>query len=170
VIEVVVIAGPRGVGKSATALEMSNQLRGARVAHAVIDTEALDVVYPHPADEREIAERNLAAVWHTFRDHGTQRLVVAGAHLTRRDELEWVRRAIDGDRFTLIQLAASAATLRARLRYREMGSGRDSGPERALHEVPAPPRDLSPEVRLFETERSSLEETAAHIIAVAGGR
>src|SRR3954453_20007372 len=105
---------------------MSNHLRRARVPHAVIDTEALDVVYPHPADEREIAERNLAAVWNTFREHGTRRLLVAGAPLTRRDELEWVRRAIDGDRFTLIQLAASAATLRARLRYREMGSGRDS--------------------------------------------
>ena len=164
------IAGPTGVGKSSTALEVSGQLRRARVAHAVIDTDALDLVYPPAADPREVTERNLAAVWQTFRDHGTVRLVVAGTHLTRREELEWVRRATAGERFTLIQLAASAATLRARLRHREMGSGRDGGPERALHEVPAPPRDLSPEVRLFETERSSLEETAAHIIAVAGWR
>ena len=169
-IDVVVIAGPTGVGKSSTALEVSSQLRRARVAHAVIDTEALGLVYPPAADPPEVAERNLAAVWQTFRDHGAKRLVVAGTHLTRRDELEWVRRATEGDRFTLIQLAASAATLRARLRHREMGSGRGGGPERALHEVPEPQRDLSPEVRLFETERSSLEETAAHIIAVAGWR
>jgi len=168
VIEVVVIAGPTGVGKSSTALEVSGQLRRARVAHAVIDTETLDLVYPPPPNHQELAERNLAAVWQSFRDHGAQRLVVAGKHLTRRDELEWVRRATDGERFTLIQLAASDATLRARLRHREMGSGRGGGPELALREVPAPPRDLSPEVRLFETERSSLEETAAHIIAVAG--
>jgi hypothetical protein len=170
VIDVVVIGGPTGVGKSSTALEISNQLRRARVAHAVIDTEALDVVYPRPKDEHELIERNLAAVWQTFRDQGTRRLVVAGTHLTRRDALEGVRRATEGDRFTLIQLAASGATLRARLRHREMGSGRDGGPERPLAEVPAPPRELSPEVRLFETERSSLEETAAHIIAVAGWR
>jgi predicted kinase len=168
VIEVVVIAGPPGVGKSSTAREVSNQLRRARVAHAVIDTEALGVVYPPPANERELTERNVAAVTESFREHGARRLVIAGTHLTRRDDLEWVRRATAGERFTLIQLAASEATLRARLRHREMGSGPDGGPDGALREVPAPPRDLSPEVRLFETERSSLEETAAHIIAVAG--
>ena len=155
------------MGKSSTALEVSNQLRRARVAHAVVDADALDNIYPPPPDG-DVTERNLAAVCQTFRDHGALRLVVAGTHLTRRSDLEWVRRATEGERFTLIQLAASEATLRARLRHREIGSGRDGGPERALREVPAPPRDLSPEVRLFETERSSLEETAAHIIAVAG--
>ena len=162
------IAGPSGVGKSATAREVSNQLRRAQVAHAVIDTEALELVYPPPANQRELTEQHVAAISQTFREHGAPRLVVAGTDLTRRDELEWLRRATGGDRFTLIQLAASAATLRARLRHREMGSGRDGAPEGALREGAAPPRDLSPEVRLFETERSSLEETAAHIISVAG--
>jgi len=168
VIEVVVIAGPPGVGKSSTAREVANQLRRAGVAHAVIDTDALELVYPRPANQQELTERHVAALSQTFREHGAPRLVVAGTDLTRRDEVEWVRRATAGERFTLIQLAASAATLRARLRHREMGSGSGGGPERALREVASPPRDLSPEVRLFETERSSLEETAAHIIAVAG--
>jgi adenylylsulfate kinase-like enzyme len=43
--DVLVIAGPAGVGKTCTANEVSQQLRAAGVAHAVVDTDALDDVY-----------------------------------------------------------------------------------------------------------------------------
>jgi hypothetical protein len=167
-IDVVVIAGPSGVGKSATAFEMSNQLRVAGVPHAVIDTDALDHVYPPPENQWQLTERNLAAVWETFFEGGARRLVVSGVHLNRRGEQEWVRRATRGDRFTLVQLAASDAALAARLRQREIGSGRDRHLERMLRHLKAQPKDLSPDTRLFETERRSLEETAARIIEVVG--
>jgi adenylylsulfate kinase-like enzyme len=44
-----VLAGAAGVGKSATADEISAQLRRAGVAHAVIDTDALADVFPRSA-------------------------------------------------------------------------------------------------------------------------
>lgn len=162
------IAGPVGVGKSSTAFEVSDQLRTAGVAHAVIDTDDLDRIYPPPDDRRALTERNLAAVCQTFLDCGAERLIVAGVELNRRDEQPWVRRATQGDRFTLIQLTASDAALAARLRYREIGSGFDAQLERARGHTAEPPRDLSPETRLFETERTSLEESATRIIAVTG--
>jgi len=168
VIDVLVIGGPAGVGKSATAFEVSDQLQCAGIAHAVIDTDMLDRIYPAPADQRELTERNLASVWQSFLDRGAKRLVLAGAHLNRRAEQVWVRRATRGDRFTLIQLAASDATRAARVRRREIGSGRDGQLERTLLQAAERPTDLSPDVRLFETERKSLEETASRIIAVVG--
>jgi hypothetical protein len=45
-IEVLVISGPAAVGKTSVANELSAQLRAADIAHAVIDTDALDDVYP----------------------------------------------------------------------------------------------------------------------------
>jgi len=168
VIDVVVIAGPAGVGKSSTAFEMSNQLRGAGISHAVIDTDALDHVYPPPENQRALTERNLAAVSQSFLDCGVRRLIVAGVYLNRRREQEWVRHATQGDRFTLIQLAASDGTLAARVRQREIGSGRDGQLEQTHRQLIEAPKDLSPDTRLFETERRSLQETAARIIEVVG--
>ena len=162
------IAGPAGVGKTSTAFEVSDQLQRAGVAHAVIDTDELDHIYPPPADQRELTERNLAAVSESFLDSGAERLIVAGVHLNRREEQPWVRRATRGDRFTLIQLTASDAALAARLRHREIGSGFDAQLARTRRQITEPATHLSPETRLFETERTSLEETATRIIAVAG--
>jgi molybdopterin-guanine dinucleotide biosynthesis protein len=42
-IEVLVISGPAAVGKTSVTNELSAQLRAADIAHAVIDTDALDL-------------------------------------------------------------------------------------------------------------------------------
>ena len=61
------ISGPAGVGKTSVANEVSAQLRAADIAHAVIDTDALDDVYPVPDEQWRLTERNLASVWLSFR-------------------------------------------------------------------------------------------------------
>jgi anion-transporting ArsA/GET3 family ATPase len=51
-MQLLLITGPAGVGKSTLSWEMSAQLAAAQVAHAVIETDELDRVFPHPnADE-----------------------------------------------------------------------------------------------------------------------
>ncbi|HEV8154563.1 MAG TPA: hypothetical protein VGP67_03460 [Gaiellales bacterium] len=110
-IEVLVISGPAAVGKTSVANEVSAQLRAADIAHAVIDTDALDDVYPVPDEQWRLTERNLAAVWQSFRELGTRRLIVVGVYMHRGSELSWIRRASGVDRLTLVRLSASERTL-----------------------------------------------------------
>ncbi len=125
-----VIAGPAGVGKSSVAFKISLQLQTAGVAHALIDTDELDRVFPVPSDLPRVTKQNLAAVWQTYRQRGIQRLILAGVVLDRPAELDWIARAVPGARFTLIRLAASAQTVLDRVTRREIGSGLEPQLER----------------------------------------
>jgi len=127
-----VIAGPAGVGKTAAANEVSAQLRAANVAHAVVDTDALDDVFPVPEHQWKVTERNLAFIWETYQTLGTQRLILAGVYLHRPAELAWIQRATNADCVTLVRLTASDATLAARVRGREIGSVHDDQLSRTL--------------------------------------
>src|SRR5687768_18607773 len=78
-MQVLLITGPAGVGKSTLSWEMSSQLAAAQVAHAVIETDELDRVFPRPNAEEldriqpgttDVSSINLAANWSTYRDLG----------------------------------------------------------------------------------------------------
>jgi predicted kinase len=122
VIEIVVIAGPAGVGKTTVANELSVQLRGDGVRHAVVDTDALDDIFPVPEDQWRLTERHLAFVWQSSRELGISRLILTGVYLHDPKELAWITRATTPDRVTLIRLDASEDTLVRRVRGREIGS------------------------------------------------
>ena len=119
------ISGPAAVGKTSVANEVSAQLRAADIAHAVIDTDALDDVYPVPDEQWRLTERNLAAVWQSFRELGTRRLILVGVYMHRESELSWIRRASGVDRLKLVRLSASERTLGERVGRREIGSAHD---------------------------------------------
>ena len=121
-IEIVLIAGPAGVGKTTVANELSVQLRGAGVRHAVVDTDALDDVFPVPEEQWKLTERHLAFVWQGYRELGISRLILTGVYLHEPKELAWIRRATTPDRVTLIRLDADEDTLDRRVRGREIGS------------------------------------------------
>ena len=116
------IAGPAAVGKTSVANEVSFQLRAADIAHAVIDTDALDDVYPVPDEQWRLTERNLASVWQSFRELGTRRLILAGVYVHRERELSWIRRASGAGRLMLVRLSASQRALGERVGRREIGS------------------------------------------------
>lgn len=82
-MEALVVSGPAGVGKSSVAFEVSLQLQAIGAAHALIDTDELDRIYPVPDDLPALTERNLAAVWQGFAERGVQRLILVGVHLDR---------------------------------------------------------------------------------------
>ncbi len=121
-IEIVVIAGPAGVGKTTVANELSVQLRGDGVRHAVVDTDALDDIFPVPEEQWRLTERHLAFVWQSYRELGIRRLILTGVYLHDPEELAWITRATSPDRVTLIRLDASEDTLARRVRGREIGS------------------------------------------------
>ena len=164
--QVLAISGPAGVGKSTVAYEASAQLKRAGVAHAVIDTDALDDIFPVPDDLARLSERNLAAVWASFVEHGANRLILTGVYLHRPAELEWIRRAVPNADVTLVQLTASDATLAERVRRREIGTGGDAQLERTRRQLGEMEADAG--VHLISTDGRSVEEVARVVLELAG--
>lgn len=165
-IEVVAIAGPAGVGKTTAAHEVSARLRHADIAHAVVDTDALDDVYPVPDDQWKLTERNLAFMWRGFQDLGTRRLILAGVYLHRAPELAWIRRATHADRLVLVRLAASDDTLRARVAAREVGSAHAAQLARTLRQARELETEAIPAAALVHTDDRSIGAVAVEILEV----
>jgi hypothetical protein len=166
--EVVLISGAAGVGKSSTAFEMSNQLQAAGVSHALIDTDELDRIFPVPDDLYRLTERNLVAVWESFREYGATRLIAVGVFVHEPSELAWLRRSIPDARFTLVRLTASYATLAERIGRREIGSDHDGQLARTRRQLRRLDRERRPDVTVIETDGTSIVNTAARIIHLAG--
>jgi len=164
--DVLVISGPAGVGKSATAIEISDQLQAADVDHVLIDTDELDRIYPVPDDLADVTERNLASMWRTFAARGARRLILVGVYLDRTSELDWVRRAIPDPTFTCVRLGASDSTLVDRVSRREVGSQRDAQLERTRRQVAALEADRRDEITSIVTDGRSVEDIARQILAL----
>jgi hypothetical protein len=67
-IEILLICGSSGEGKTVTAWEVGHILRSRTIPHAVIDTDELDRVWPQPEPLEAlvpVTRRNLAALWTT---------------------------------------------------------------------------------------------------------
>ena len=165
-VEVVLIVGPAGVGKTSVANELSLQLRAAGVAHAVVDTDALDDVFPVPQEQWRLTERHLAAVWRSYRELGTARLILTGVRLHESDERAWIRRATGPERLTVIRLDASDATLESRVQRREIGSGGEAQLERTRLQAGEP--RAAEGVAVIETDDRPVAEIAAQIATQLG--
>jgi hypothetical protein len=165
-VDVLVVSGPAGVGKSVTAFEVSDQLRGSGEAHAVIDTDELDRIYPVPDNLSAITERNLATIWETYAERGCSRLILVGVYADSPKELEWIGRAVPGARFTLVRLVAPWTTLEQRIRGRELGSGLERQFEHTAKQVADLAADDRPEVHVLDTAELTVEEAARRMLAI----
>lgn len=162
------ISGPAAVGKTSVANEVSAQLRAADIAHAVIDTDALDDVHPVPDEQWRLTERNLASVWQSFRELGTRRLILAGVYMHRESELSWIRRASGADRLLLVRLSASERTLGERVGRREIGSARDDQLARTLRQANQLAEQAVPQTSVIATDRRTVPDIAAEIVELLG--
>jgi predicted kinase len=167
-IDVLVISGPAAVGKTSVANEVSAQLRAADIAHAVIDTDALDDVYPVPDEQWRLTERNLTSVWQSFRKLGTRRLILVGVYMHRESELSWIRRASGADRLVLVRLSASELTLGERVRRREIGSAYDDQFARTLLQANELAEEAVPHAPVIETDGRTVHDIAAEIVQLLG--
>lgn len=164
--DVLVISGPAGVGKSSVAFEVSRQLQLAGTAHALIDTDELDHIYPVPDDLPAITERNLAAIWGSFTERGTRRLILVGVYLDRPSELEWIARAVPHARFTLVRLTSSEDTLFERVRLREIGTGMRDQWERTMRQVSSTSDGTRADLHQVHTDGAPVVEIAQRVLAL----
>ncbi|MEU6171655.1 AAA family ATPase [Streptantibioticus parmotrematis] len=149
-VDALVICGAAGVGKTATAREVSRRLVEGGLAHALVERDELDRVHPWPPPglpRWEPARRNLAAIWATYAGLGHHRLVLCGVFADLRQELRWIAEAVPDAAVTVVRLTAPRDVLASRVRRRDTGgAARDQlrRSERQMEEIAAtdPPGTL----------------------------
>lgn len=106
--------------------EVSDRLRRAQVAHAVIEGDFMGQVHPAPEGDPNragITERNLTAVWRNFAECGYRRLVYTNTMSVLAETVGMFQRAVGEDvRLVRVLLTATDATAAKRLEGRELGS------------------------------------------------
>jgi adenylylsulfate kinase-like enzyme len=120
-VEVVVITGPVGAGKSTTARAVAEELNRRRLPHALIDMDFLRWVYPAPEDDwfnGRLGLRNLGAIWPNLQDVGVEWIVVADV-VEHPDGAQQFRDVIPGSRVTVVRLNVPLDLVMARLEVRE---------------------------------------------------
>ncbi|WP_454815107.1 hypothetical protein [Labrys neptuniae] len=176
-VNIVVITGPAGIGKSTLTWEVGRQLAAAGIAHAIVETDELDRVYPRPsrADlERlrpgtlDMSTLNLAAIWATYRALGHRCLIMSGVMLHLDFDRRWILAAIPDARITVVRLQANGNTLTERLIQREIGSGLDDQLERTLAQAERMAGEADNGAIRLETDGRSPEELARLLLAELG--
>lgn len=121
VVDLLLIGGRSGVGKSTVGAEISAQLVHADVAHAYIEGDLMD--WCHPEDQG-LFERNLTDVARNYVAAGYRRFVYTNTASVRvADE---IARLMPGpSRLSGVLLTCDDVTASERLRGRELGSELD---------------------------------------------
>jgi cytidylate kinase len=135
VIQVILLSGRSGVGKTSVANEISEQLRIRYLRHAHIDGDNLDMIYPEEHTS-EILCLNLAAMWKNYHQHrGCNRLILSGTAMVLEHQV--IQRTIEQSSSASSSLSpqghlaidlrgfiltASDEVASERLRQREIGS------------------------------------------------
>jgi len=170
-VEVLVLCGAAGAGKTATLWEVGHILRAHGVPRPLVDTDELDRVWPTRQTTEAlipISRRNLRAVWETFASLESRHLVLCGVMASTAQSRAWIEDAIPGDAITFVRLSAERSTRAQRLRDREVGSGFDQEME-ALDEAARYIEDHDkPGLSLVVTDRKAVHDVAAEVLDVTG--
>jgi hypothetical protein len=119
-VQVIVITGTMGSGKTTVLGEASDILTARGVTHAAIDLDALGIAHVPERPSIDFAYRNLSSVWTNYAGVGIRRLLLAGA-LENVDELNRIRTAIPEARVVICRLRAGLETMQQRVSVREPG-------------------------------------------------
>lgn len=176
-LQLLLITGPAGVGKSTLCWELSAQLAAVQVAHAVIETDELDRVFPRPGSEEleriwpgttDVSSINLAAIWSTYRALGHERLIMSGVMMHLDFDRRWILAAIPDARITVVRLAATEPTLLTRLAQRETGSGADAQAQRSLRQARRMAKEEAEGLIVLPTDGRTPAELAEIVLQRAG--
>ena len=108
-LEVLVLHGSPGSGKTTVSRAVAECLRTADAANAVIDLDDLCRVYPYPP--RSFARENLKAIWPNYAAIPHLKLVIPGV-IADEEELRLLRAAVPGAKFAVCELTAPEAVLK----------------------------------------------------------
>jgi chloramphenicol 3-O-phosphotransferase len=114
--DVLVLHGSPGSGKTTVARAVSELLREAELAHAVVDLDDLNMVYPWPP--RSFARDNLRAIWPNYAAIPDLRLVLPTV-IADKHELVQLREALPGARLVVCELTAPEEVLKERVTARD---------------------------------------------------
>lgn len=162
------IGGRSGVGKSTVAYEISRRLAEADVKHALIEGDNLDQAHPKPwRSGIPLVERNLAAMWHNYRELGYSRLIYTNTASVL--EIDKLTDAIGGEVKAIgVLLIASDQVAANRLSGREIGSGLDYHLQRSNHAARELDTTAPDHVERVATDQRSVANIAEEILSLTG--
>jgi gluconate kinase len=119
-VEVLVISGSMGSGKTTVLAEASDLLTLAHTVHAALDLDHLSLGYFPGTASDELMIRNLTGIWSNYAALGVRRLILCEAldSVAKRERLQ---KAIPRSRITVCRLHAKVETMQNRIRIREPG-------------------------------------------------
>ena len=164
-VDVLVLHGAPGSGKTTLSRSIAELLRVAEMANAVIDLDDLCKVYPFP--ERSFARNNLRAVWPNYAEIPELKLVIPSV-IADEEELAKLSGSVPGARFAVCELTAPEHVLKERVTAREPNEYWQ-GRLRSFVDLFLGRSDLA-NIRDFEvsTHNRSAEEAAHEVIGKAG--
>lgn len=168
-VDVLVICGAAGVGKTSTACEVSLRLSDECMAHAFVDCDELDRVHPWPVPGLptwEMARRNLTSVWHNYAEIGHHRLLLCGVFADLRQELRWIAEAVPDAAFTVVRLTAAVDVLETRVRRREIGTAADDQLVRSTRQLEEMVLFDPPGTLVVDSGRLNVSQVAERVLAL----
>jgi hypothetical protein len=169
-VDVLLIGGRSGVGKSTVGWEVCVQLEAADVAHCYIEGDFLGQVFPAPAgdpDRAKIAEDNLTAIWRNFSARGYRRLVFTNT--VSVIYAEDIVRALDAPTSVVrVLLTASDEATNRRLAGREIGSQLDPHIARSARMALRLEEVAPPSVIRVSTDGRGVIDIAKEVVAATG--
>ncbi|MYS24198.1 Predicted kinase [Streptomyces sp. DvalAA-14] len=164
-IDVLVLHGSPGAGKTTLARAVSEMLREADLSHGVIDLDEISLV--HPYQGRSFARENLKAIWPRYAAVPGLRLLLPSV-IADEEELRLLRDAVPGANLAVCELTAPEAVLKERVTAREPNEFWQEGLRGWVDVYHA--RDDLDRIRdfLVSTYEKSEEDAAREVIEKAG--
>lgn len=133
-VNILVLTGPCGVGKTACADAVSDLLSERDLRNAVIDMDALRWAYPGPKEDPfnvAFGLKNLKTIWPNYAALGIEYLILPNV-VECRSELEALLQAVPDSTVTLVRLETTLERLLQRLNRREVGASLEWHKKRSL--------------------------------------
>lgn len=184
-IQILLLGGASGTGKTTVGWELSAILEQRCVAHCVIDGDTLGHIFPAPPGDPSrsgIVERNLASVWSGIAEVGQTWLIYTNTVSVLEEEM--IRRAVRASsaggvvssevevevqvEFTSVVLVAGARTVAQRLARRETGDRVDLHIDRSLCAAMLLQQRASKSVVVISTDGRAVEDVALEVLDATG--
>jgi hypothetical protein len=180
-IQILLLGGASGTGKTTVGWELSAILEQRCVDHCVIDGDTLGHIFPAPPGDPSrsgIVERNLVSVWSGFAEVGQTRLIYTNTVSVLEEEM--IRRAVRASsaggvvssevdvKFTSVVLVAGARTVAQRLARRETGDRVDLHIDRSLRAAMLLQQRASESVVVISTDGRAVEDVALDVLDATG--